>query len=69
MDLVRPQSNECGENQRHCAATREVETSRRNNSKQIQEQAVKNMLRLLGMTEVPRARNPIVVVFRSPRAR
>jgi hypothetical protein len=40
------------------AATRDVETSRRNNSKQIQEQAVKNMLKLLGMTEVPRREIP-----------
>ncbi len=35
------------------AATRDVETSRRNNSKQIQEQAVKDLLKSLGMREVP----------------
>ena len=35
------------------AATRDVETSRRNNSKQVQEQAVKDLLKSLGMKEVP----------------
>jgi len=40
------------------AATRDVETSRRNNSKQIQEKAVKDLLKSLGMTEVPRREVP-----------
>jgi hypothetical protein len=35
------------------AAARDVETSRRNNSKQVQEQAVKDLLKTLGMNEVP----------------
>jgi hypothetical protein len=35
------------------AATRDVETSRRSNSKQVQEQAVKDLLKSLGMKEVP----------------
>src|SRR5262249_7129709 len=48
------------------AATREVEPSRRNNSKQIQEQAVKNVLRLLGMTEVPRREIPSLSSFAAP---
>jgi hypothetical protein len=34
------------------AATRDVETSRRNNSKQVQEQSVKDLLKSLGMNEV-----------------
>jgi hypothetical protein len=40
------------------AATRDVETSRRNNSKQVQEKAVKDLLRSVGMTEVARREIP-----------
>lgn len=35
------------------AATKDVETNRRSNSKQVQEQAVKDILKALGMSEVP----------------
>ncbi|HKH80130.1 MAG TPA: XamI family restriction endonuclease [Methylovirgula sp.] len=40
------------------AATRDVETSRRNYSKQVQEKAVKDLLKALGMKEVPRREIP-----------